>query len=108
MRWALGTCFPSFKPGTPPVTLPELDVVLAQQEEAAAQRRATALQQAPDRGGGWRRRRVCTGTAPVLERAPLLTPTQSPETEKWETRMENQMGAIYPGCSRERLPGKSD
>lgn len=38
----------------------------------------------------------------------LLTPATSPKPEKWETGTEKQMGAIYPGCSHEHLPGKSD
>lgn len=38
----------------------------------------------------------------------LLIPALSPKTEKQETRTENQMGAIYLGCSHKHLLGNSD
>lgn len=108
------TCSPSHKPGEPLVTLPELCIILSPQEEAAQCSTSLRGDSSPvsPKLQRWMAEKVLdcnisgAGMSPSFR--DLLTPAQSPKPEKWETRTEKQMGAIYPGCSHERLPGKSD
>lgn len=109
------TCYSLFKPGKPLATPPELHIVLVQQEESATQHRASSQSnRSPTNHKPWWRLMVVevsgwnshsAGTSPSFMD---LTPAQSPETVKWETGTEKQMGAIYPCSSHEHLPGKSD
>lgn len=114
MCWALGLAFLHLNLAKLAIP-PELCIVLIQQQEAAAQHRASSQSNRyPTSHKPWWRLMVVevsdcnshsAGTTPSFVD---LTPAQSTETVKWETRTEKQMGAIYPGSSHEHLPGKSD